>query len=272
MTEVYTVPVQMRQSGFSFDNCARNLALEKMGGKFPKVTKTGTTTVAAVFKDGVVMGADSRATEGEIIADKNCMKVHKLTDTIFACGAGTAADLDQVTRMISAQLKLWELNTGRKAQVISAMRIAKQYLFRYQGYVGAYLLVGGTDFYGSKLGEVHAHGSTQCVPYCADGSGSFAATGVLEHEFKDDMTEEECMNLVQNALRAGMHGDNMSGNSFNYTIIRKNGAEFKKGTIPDFCKADPKDLRYNFAPKATTVLKIREKKFDVIEAMEVDRS
>lgn len=42
------------------------------------------------------MGADSRATAGNIIADKNCMKVHKLTDLIYACGAGTAADLDQV--------------------------------------------------------------------------------------------------------------------------------------------------------------------------------
>lgn len=42
------------------------------------------------------MGADSRATSGNIIADKNCMKVHYLTESIRACGAGTAADLDQV--------------------------------------------------------------------------------------------------------------------------------------------------------------------------------
>lgn len=43
------------------------------------------------------MGADSRATSGNIIADKHCMKVHKVTDSIYACGAGTAADLDQVS-------------------------------------------------------------------------------------------------------------------------------------------------------------------------------
>lgn len=42
------------------------------------------------------MGADSRATAGNIIADKHCEKVHYLTDSIYACGAGTAADLDQV--------------------------------------------------------------------------------------------------------------------------------------------------------------------------------
>lgn len=42
------------------------------------------------------MGADSRATAGNIIADKHCEKVHYLTQSIYACGAGTAADLDQV--------------------------------------------------------------------------------------------------------------------------------------------------------------------------------
>lgn len=42
------------------------------------------------------MGADSRATAGNIIADKHCKKVHYLTESIRACGAGTAADLDQV--------------------------------------------------------------------------------------------------------------------------------------------------------------------------------
>lgn len=43
------------------------------------------------------MGADSRATAGNIIADKNCKKVHFITENIRACGAGTAADLDQVS-------------------------------------------------------------------------------------------------------------------------------------------------------------------------------
>lgn len=42
------------------------------------------------------MGADSRATAGNIIADKHCKKIHKITDSIYVCGAGTAADLHQV--------------------------------------------------------------------------------------------------------------------------------------------------------------------------------
>lgn len=49
-----------------------------------------------------------------------------------AAGAGTAADLDQVCEMISANLKLHELNTGRKARIIAGLRVAKQHLFKYK--------------------------------------------------------------------------------------------------------------------------------------------
>lgn len=57
------------------------------------------------------MGADSRATAGNIIADKHCEKVHKLTDSIYACGAGTAADLDQVlcSTFFASKLFNWPL-------------------------------------------------------------------------------------------------------------------------------------------------------------------
>jgi ATP-dependent protease HslVU (ClpYQ) peptidase subunit len=44
----------------------------------------------------VIVGADSRSTYGNLIGDKNSMKLHKLTDSIYAAGAGTAADLRHV--------------------------------------------------------------------------------------------------------------------------------------------------------------------------------
>jgi len=51
-----------------------NFMLEK-GVPLPKATSTGTTIVGCLFKDGIVLGADTRATEGPIVADKNCEKV-----------------------------------------------------------------------------------------------------------------------------------------------------------------------------------------------------
>ena len=44
-----------------------------------------------------MLAADTRATGGSIVGDKNCEKIHNLAPNIFCCGAGTAADCDHVT-------------------------------------------------------------------------------------------------------------------------------------------------------------------------------
>lgn len=56
----------------------RNELLINDGFKPPKATKTGTTIVGIVYKDGVILGADTRATSGNIVSDKNCEKIHFL--------------------------------------------------------------------------------------------------------------------------------------------------------------------------------------------------
>lgn len=53
----------------------RNNFMAEKGLPAPKATSTGTTIVGCLFKDGIVLGADTRATEGPIVADKNCEKV-----------------------------------------------------------------------------------------------------------------------------------------------------------------------------------------------------
>jgi 20S proteasome alpha/beta subunit len=83
--------------GFDFSNFARNKLFQSKGIREPKAISTGTTICAIIYKDGVILGADTRATEGHIVADKNCFKIHYLTPTIYCCGAGTAADCDFVT-------------------------------------------------------------------------------------------------------------------------------------------------------------------------------
>lgn len=50
----------------------RNALLIKRGMKLPRAMKTGTTIVGVVYKDGIVLGADTRATEGTVVADLNC--------------------------------------------------------------------------------------------------------------------------------------------------------------------------------------------------------
>ena len=56
----------------------RNSYLADHGVKLPNATSTGTTIVGCLFEDGIVLGADTRATAGPIVADKNCEKVRML--------------------------------------------------------------------------------------------------------------------------------------------------------------------------------------------------
>ncbi|CAD5229793.1 unnamed protein product [Bursaphelenchus okinawaensis] len=255
---------------FDFTNSVRNVALDGMGVQPYVHRSTGTTIVACLSKTGLVMGADSRATQGNVIADKQCEKVHKLTESMYACGAGTAADLDQVTKMLGANLRLLELNTGKKARVISALKMAKQHLFKYMGYIGAYLLIGGVDSTGPHLYECSANGTTMAKAFAADGSGSYCAITVLERDFKKDMTTAEAKALVQRALEAGMHGDNMSGNSLNLVIMEKEGTVFEGPIVPEFCKLpEPLDLQYKFKPGTTKILTQKTFKYDIIESMDM---
>ena len=55
------MPLEAPQPGFSFENCKRNALLAQSGYQPPKMTKTGTTICAVVWKDGGVLGTDTRS-------------------------------------------------------------------------------------------------------------------------------------------------------------------------------------------------------------------
>ncbi|WWC66255.1 uncharacterized protein I206_100156 [Kwoniella pini CBS 10737] len=224
--------VEAPNVGFDFSNYARNQFFGERLQGIPKATSTGTTIVGVIFgggdsgeEPGVCLGADTRATGGPIVADKNCEKIHYLTPQIRCCGAGTAADTEFVTNLISSNLELHALSQGRPARVVTAMTMLKQYLFRYQGHVGAHLVLGGVDVTGPQLFTVHAHGSTDKLPYVTMGSGSLAAMAVFESSFKENMKREEAIALVARAIRSGIFNDLGSGSNVDVSVITKNGTD-----------------------------------------------
>lgn len=105
-----------------------------------------------------------------------------------------------------------------------------RHLFKHQGHISAALVLGGVDCNGPHLHTVYPHGSIDTLPFVSMGSGSVAAISVLEHGYKDDMTEAECIDLVCRAIRSGVDNDLGSGNSVNYAIIKKDSFEYNKGT------------------------------------------
>jgi 20S proteasome subunit beta 2 len=75
------------------------------------------------LQDGVVLGADTRATAGQIVCDKNCEKIHDLSPNISCCGAGTSADTENLTGRFtpSSPLPIQWQNHHTQLQVISIM-------------------------------------------------------------------------------------------------------------------------------------------------------
>lgn len=183
--------------------------------------KTGTTICGIVYKNGVVLGADTRSTNGEEVAEKNCEKIHYMAPNIYCCGAGTAADTEKTTELISSQLELLRMETHSESRVVTAMTRLKRMLHRYQGYISAALVLGGVDSAGGHLYQIYPHGSTGRLPYTSMGSGSLAAIAVLETGWKPDMDENAAITLVQRAICAGIFNDLGSGSNCDITVIRQ---------------------------------------------------
>lgn len=213
--------MQDHRGGFDFSMCKRNLLLEEKGLKMPIAMKTGTTICGVIYKDGVVLGADTRATEGSIVADKNCEKIHHISKFIYCCGAGTSADTENVTALIKSQLELHRLATGSEPRVVTALTRLKQHLFKYQGHVSAALVLGGVDSTGGYLHTVYPHGSTDTLPYATMGSGSLAAMSVMEAGYREDLDEKAAIALVDDAIQSGIFNDLGSGSNVDICVISK---------------------------------------------------
>ncbi|KAI9506695.1 proteasome subunit beta type-7 [Coemansia spiralis] len=226
-------PILESAAGFKFDNVKRNQLLSEKGNAAPRATKTGTTIVGLIFKDGIILGADTRATSGPIVADKNCEKIHYLAPNMYCCGAGTAADTEFTTSMASSQLALHSLNTGREARVATAMTMLKQYLFRYQGHIGAYLVLGGYD-----------------LPFVTMGSGSLAAMSVFESRWRAGLSREEGIELVKDAIEAGIFNDLGSGSNVDVCVITRNNVEYLRNYVMPNERVE-KEQSYKFAPGTT---------------------
>lgn len=104
-----------------------------------------------------------------MVSDKNCEKIHFLAGNMYCCGAGTAADTEMTTQSVSSQLELQRLHTGRTVPVATAATLLKRMLFRYQGHIGAALVLGGVDRTGPHIYCIYPHGSVDKLPYATMG-------------------------------------------------------------------------------------------------------
>jgi proteasome beta subunit len=184
----------------------------------------GTTTVGVVCKDGVILASDTRVTMGFYVAHKFGKKVYKIDDHLGMTIAGTVADAQRVVDILTANAQLYRINLNRPMPVSSAARLVANLLFsaRYIP-LATQVLVGGIDQTGPHVFNLDPFGSLTEEKSVSTGSGSPIAYGILEEKLREDMTVEEALHVVMKAVNAAMKRDVASGNSYNVTVIDKNG-------------------------------------------------
>lgn len=195
------------------------------------IRKTGTTTVALVCKDGVVLCADKRVTSGYLVSYKKYEKIVPITDNIAVTVAGTVSDVQLLTKLLKAELKLKDLRTNRDAIVKEAVNLLSSMVYnnirKFSVIPGiSHFLLGGKDDEGIHLYDIGADGSITCIDdYTSSGSGSVMAYGVLETLYKKDLTVDDGVKLGAKAINAAVQRDIASGNGIDIVTITKDGVK-----------------------------------------------
>ncbi len=188
--------------------------------------KTGTTTLALKFKNGVLLAADKRATAGYTIVQKDVEKVHLIKEKIGLTIAGSVSEIQNMIKLLKAQIKLKELETRRKIIVEEAAGLLSNMTYNTLRTTGgiAHFIIGGIDSTGEKIYDVFPDGSlSEVKDFFTSGSGSSYVLGVLESNYKENLEEKEAVELAEKALKAALERDIGSGNGYKIIIIPKEG-------------------------------------------------
>jgi proteasome beta subunit len=203
------------------------------------VTKTGTTTLGMVCKDGVVVATETRATMGTLIAHKATRKLYPIDNHLALATAGLVGDLQVLARYLSAEANLYRLKRDQKIPVKSAATLMSNILNQrkfFPYYVQ--LIIGGFDETGGHVFSLDAAGGAIPDKYTAGGSGSPYVFGVLEDTYKEDLTTDQGVDIAIRAITAAKNRDSASGGKINIAIINKDG--FKEITEDEIKKRQEK--------------------------------
>jgi len=183
----------------------------------------GTTTVGIVYSDGVVLAADTRAIAGGyFIAHKSVKKIQKISDHLAVTIAGGVADALTVVDTLRYYANIFKLEKGKAMPVKSTAQLASNIFFssRYYPYM-ADIIVGGFDEEGGTIYNIDLFGSLTKDKFHSTGSGSPVAFGILENEFRDDLTLDDTILIAAKAINAAIMRNAGTGDGFDIVVITK---------------------------------------------------
>lgn len=199
-----------------------------MSGQTDLTPFFGAATVGITFENGVVIGAEKRVLWGYTVVSKTGKKVFPITDSIVVGSAGVSGDYQMLSSFLVAESNLFELENRRAITVNAAAQLLSNILFsrKYMPYL-TQTLIGGVDSDGSHLYSLDLAGSLIEETYAAVGTATSLVLGVLEANYREDLTKEEAVQLAVKAIRSATRRDAMSGEGIDLLIVTPEGIESK---------------------------------------------
>ena len=179
----------------------------------------GATAVGITFDGGVVFASEKRIAFGNFLVSKSTKKTFPITPKVGATCAGLVADMQILSLQISALAKIrkMELKRDIPPNTIAKMMSNMMYERRFFPLLTQVIVAGTVDK--PILYTLDPLGSVLPDEYAAVGTGAEMALGVLDPQFKPNMSEEEAVELAKKAVKAASMRDSFSGDGIDILVI-----------------------------------------------------
>ncbi|WP_433697418.1 proteasome subunit beta [Nocardiopsis sp. CA-288880] len=188
------------------------------GGGTEHLTPDATTIVALTFPGGVLLAGDRRATQGNVIANRDMEKVFRTDEYSAVAIAGSAGIGIELARLYQVELEHYEKMEGRslslegKANKLAQM-VRGNLGMAMQGFVVVPILVGFDENTG--VGRVFSYdavgGRYEEQRYHSIGSGSVFARGSIKKLYRDDLDETGAAKVALQSLYDAADDDSATG-------------------------------------------------------------
>ena len=183
----------------------------------------GATVVGISYNNGVVLAAEKRVSFGNFVVNKSIKKTFSVTDHVGAACAGMVADMQVLVRQVEALAKIRKLETRRNVPPNSVAKLMSVIMFERRYFpLLTQVIVGGINSK-PEIYTLDPLGSVLPDDYAAVGTGAEMALGIMDAEFKPNMTEEKAKELAIRAIKSAIQRDAASGDGIDVLIVSKNG-------------------------------------------------
>ena len=183
----------------------------------------GATVLGITYNGGVILAAEKRVSFGNFVVNKNIKKTFPVTDHVGAACAGMVADMQVLVRQVEALAKIRKLETRREVAPNSVAKLMSVIMFERRYFpLLTQVIVGGIN-QKPEIYTLDPLGSVLPDDYAAVGTGAEMALGILDSEFKADMSEDNVRELATRSIRSAIQRDAASGDGIDILYITKGG-------------------------------------------------